>query len=692
MKLLNLQNPNKMANDYTKFNLETLGGKKDAFLLKNMPINPKQIKQSDRLLLERAADLWNSLYDFRLRRERARNYYIGDQWGDLMWDPDTCQYVTEEDYIKDQGKVPLKQNQIRPAVKNLLGQYRSDTTKPAVVARKRVDAKDSEMLTNTLQYGLNINDGKELDTRSFEEFLLSGAVVQKIGYEFNKKLQVEEIKLKRVSMPSFFCTSNILNVDDDIKMLGQFHDLYLKDIISAFAGNSEERAKEISSIYAYVLGTDVSTSLTSDALSTYFVDNLNFYLTVEPTKGRVFEIWEERHEWRLRCHDYLKGEGFITPLSNKKLIDDENKLRYRDALEQYRVVMPQLSEEELKQYTKERVPLIEYNKRYENVWYVKFLSPYGHLLHEMESPYAHKSHPYSILMYPLVDGRVWGFVEDIIDQQRYINRLVTLLDFIIGASAKGVLLVPEEAIPDDMNINDFASSWSKSGGVIKIKTKGGIKVPTQISTNSTNIGINELLSLQMRFLDEISGIGGSIQGQDGKNKPASLYAQETQNSTLNSKDYFESFNNFKRKRNWKLLKTQIQYYKEERQLALSGANLNEEALIFDPNKAKDIQFEMTMGKAPDSPIYRGVIEEKLTEFLGAQLITFETYLKNTTLPFADNLLLDIQKPQEQGGQELAINPNAMGEVGGYLQNQGAVAEKANPKTMKMLDNFLAGRQ
>ncbi|MHA1470574.1 MAG: hypothetical protein ACTSSP_08450, partial [Candidatus Asgardarchaeia archaeon] len=171
----------------------------------------------------------------------------------------------------------------------------------------------------------------------------------------------------------------------------------------------------------------------------------------------------------------------------------------------------------------------------------------------------------------------------------------------------------------------------------------------------------------------------------GKNKPASLYAQETQNSTINSKDYFESFSNFKRKRDWKLLKTQIQYYDEKRQLALSGANLNEESLIFDPEKAKDIQFEMTMAKTPDSPIYRGVIEEKLQFFLDTDRITLETYLKNTTLPFADNLLLDIQNPE---GQQ--VNPNAMEQVGGYLQSQGAVAGKGDPRAMELISKFTEG--
>jgi len=680
------------APDYTKLNMQTLNSNRESFSLDNQNKQSKfAYDESNILLLQTAQRYWSALDDFRTRRRRAVDYYRGDQWGDIIFNPETQTYMTEETYIKLQGKVPLKQNQIRTLVKNLIGQYRMDTTKPAVISRKRIDATTSEMLTNTLQYGLNINEAKEKDTRAIEEFFLSGSVVQKTGYEFIPKLQSEEVKLKNSPITHMFFTSNVKDVEDDIKFIGQFHDMYVKDIIAAFAESSESQAKAIKDIYAYVLDPDIVGGTSAPALSSYFVDNLDFYISTETDKGRVFEMWYEKSEMRLRCHDMQKGEMFVTPLENKKYIDDENRMRRNMAKEQFAIAKPELNEKELTEYTNKMVPLIEYKKSYEKFWYCKFLSPFGHVLWETETPYEHKSHPYSVLLYPLVDGMAWGFVEDIIDQQRYINRLVTLLDSIIGSSAKGVLLVPEEAIGKDMNINDYAEGWSKFNGVLKVRTKGGVAMPKQISVNSTNVGINELLNLQNKYLAEVSGVSGSSQGQDGKNKPASLYAQESQNSSLNSKDYFESYNNYKNRRNWKVLKTQIQYYPKERQLALSGSNLNDEALLYQRDKVKDVQFEMTMGRSPDSPIYRGVIEENLKEFLGAQLITFETYLRNTSLPFADNLLNEVQRDKEQAQQGGGMGTGAMEEVGNQLRDQGANASQADPRAMQLLQQYEQGR-
>ncbi|OJV22717.1 MAG: hypothetical protein BGO30_08565 [Bacteroidetes bacterium 41-46] len=84
---------------------------------------------------------------------------------------------------------------------------------------------------------------------------------------------------------------------------------------------------------------------------------------------------------------------------------------------------------------------------------------------------------------------------------------LSLQDFIISASAKGVLLVPEEAIPNDMTIEDFAEEWVKYNGVIKVKTKKGIQLPKQIVANSTNLGINDMINLQIKLRQSIKGLG-----------------------------------------------------------------------------------------------------------------------------------------------------------------------------------------
>ena len=74
-------------------------------------------------VLMEAQQYWDNMSRFRLDRERNKRYAYGDQWKDIIT-VDGVQ-MTEEEYIKSQGNVPLKNNLIRRLVRNVLGVYRS---------------------------------------------------------------------------------------------------------------------------------------------------------------------------------------------------------------------------------------------------------------------------------------------------------------------------------------------------------------------------------------------------------------------------------------------------------------------------------------------------------------------------------------------------------------------------------------
>ena len=62
-------------------------------------------------VLWEAQQYWRAMETFREDRERNKNYTYGNQWDDLI-----CvegKMMKEEDYIKSQGNVALKNNLIR---------------------------------------------------------------------------------------------------------------------------------------------------------------------------------------------------------------------------------------------------------------------------------------------------------------------------------------------------------------------------------------------------------------------------------------------------------------------------------------------------------------------------------------------------------------------------------------------------
>lgn len=178
-------------------------------------------------------------------------------------------------------------------------------------------------------------------------------------------------------------------------------------------------------------------------------------------------------------------------------------------------------------------------------WMYTYLSPDGDVLLTGASPYADGAHPYIFKAYPYIDGEVHSFVYDLIDQQRYVNRLITLYDWIMRASAKGVLLFPEGSLPDGVDVDDISDEWSRFNGVIIYRPKPGMPVPQQVSSNATNIGITELLNIQLTMMEDISGINGAIQGKlESTGVSGTLYDRQTRQALTGLLDILRSYQSF----------------------------------------------------------------------------------------------------------------------------------------------------
>lgn len=156
-----------------------------------------------------------------------------------------------------------------------------------------------------------------------------------------------------------------------------------------------------------------------------------------------------------------------------------------------------------------------------------------------------ENHPYVFKAYPFLDGEVHSYISDIIDQQRYVNRLITLYDFIMKSSAKGVLLFPDESLPAGMDLQDVADEWSRFNGVISYRARPGIPMPTQVSGNATNIGITDLLKIELQMLEDISGVSPTLQGKLVTNATSgTLFARQNEAAQTSLLDVISTFTDF----------------------------------------------------------------------------------------------------------------------------------------------------
>lgn len=615
-------------------------------------------------VLAEAQMYWNNMYRFREDRERNKRYNYGDQWKDnIKVDGKT---MSEEEYIKSQGNVPLKNNLIRRLVNTVLGVYRQQAKEPICTARDRDEQKLGETMSTILQCNMQLNRMTDVYARTMEEFLISGLIVHRKWFGWrNDKL---DCWTDYVQPNNFFIDSNMRDFRGwDCSFIGEVHDISFETLCQKYAEGPEDcqRFREI-----YSWSHDKRSYNTYMQQFGYSLNkNLDFFVCSDASRCRVIEVWRKESKPRYRCHDYNNGDVYKIDVDDyKAMVEDVNADRIR------RGTAMGMSMEE--------IPLIKAKWFMDDYWYYYFLTPFGDILKEGETPYEHKSHPYVFKAYPFIDGEIHSFVNDVIDQQRYTNRLITLYDWIMRASAKGVLLFPEECLPKGMDINDIADEWSRFNGVIAIKTKNAAQLPQQIANNSTNIGITELLNLQLKFFEEISGVNGALQGKPGwSGMSASLYSQQTQNATTSLLDLLESFSQFVIDAAYKDVKNMQQYYDTKRVFNIAGKSGAQ--IEYDPKKIRDIEFDLSIIESTSTPAYRMMANDFLMEIWRSQQISLQQLLEHGDFPFADELLQSLKSQQEQlenGQTPEGVSPEIMQQA-----QQGANMDAVN-KAYSMLRN------
>lgn len=607
-------------------------------------------------ILMEAQHYWNQMGDFRKDRERNKRYTYGFQWDDkICVDGET---MTEEEYIKRQGNVPLKNNLIRRLVKSVLGVYRSQSKEPTCTARDRDEQKLGETMSTILQCNIQLNRMTEVYARTMEEFLISGFIVHRKSYGWRNGK--EDCWTDYVQPNNFFIDNNMRDFRGwDVSVLGEIHDISFGQLCEQFASSPEDY-RRLRDIYKWAAKKEYIASY-AERFGYSRLENYDFLFTSEPGRCRVIEVWRKEQKPRYRCHDYQNGDIFKIDVKDyQKCVVAVNDERIEMAKS---VGMPE-----------EEVPLIKATWFIDDYWYFYYLSPFGDILKEGETPYEHDSHPYVFKAYPFIDGEIHSFVSDVIDQQRYTNRLITLYDWIMRASAKGVLMMPDDCLPDGVSIDDIAESWAEFNGVIVYRPSKSGRVPEQVANNSTNIGIAELLNIQLKFFEDISGVTGALQGKPGfSGESAAHFQQQTQNATTTLLDLLECFSGFVVDGAYKDVKNIQQFYDSKRVFNIAGRSGAQ--IEYDPKKIRDVEFDLSITESTTTPAYRHLANDILMQLWQAQAISVEQLLEHGDFPFADELLQSIksQKEQlEQGKMPDGLSPELMAQA-----QQGANMQAVN---------------
>lgn len=335
----------------------------------------------------------------------------------------------------------------------------------------------------------------ELDARMLEEFLIGGCAVQRIVRE--RRPEGNALWVDNVNPDRFFCSEMRDPRGLDLELVGMLHDWSLAETIGRFAGGSKRRAEEIRGLYG------------------------------DAERCEVIEVWTLEAAGRLRCHDAMNSSLYYLPEGRESEITALNRKRAKRSL-----------------------PRVETRFEYSTTWQGRYLTPEGIELKRVEA----ECHPFAVKFYPLIDGEIHPFVEGLIDQQKHVNRLITLIDNMMSASAKGVLLFPEDQLCEQYSWDDIRNLWASYDGVIPYNPQPGTPGPQQVVTNPATSGAYELVNLEMKLFEKAGGVSDSLQGRatGGTGNSATLFDAQTRNSLSALADIFRSFDDFRAARDKKI--------------------------------------------------------------------------------------------------------------------------------------------
>ena len=454
-------------------------------------------------VLRAAYQAWMNAAELRQARLRNKRFTYGDQWGDLVKDYQG-RVMTERDHLAEQGCESITNNLIRQMVKTIVGRFRSQYI-------KREDGP-----TSTPSQVSTDNELDELDSRALEEFLISGCCIQRVDL-YHEPGESDHVRVDNVNINKIFTGTMNDTRAWDCELIGQLHDLNIAQLLRRVADGNQRKSAWVRRLY-----TDGAENRLADFTTRLGADSqlgTDFWHAADG-KCRAIEVGTLESREGIVCHNRREGTLTVEPARTIHRLKNKPEMSTRWDIA--------------------------------TVWHCRWFSPMGALLTEYDSPWPHGSHPFVVKLYPLTDGEVHAVVEDLIDSQKHVNRMISLLDHVMRSSAKGVLLFPETALPDGWTWEDARRCWSNANGLLPYNPQYSDAKPEQINANSGNNSAFQMIELQMKLFEEISGVSSALKGKSPTVNSANAYQLQSENANIALSDVFDTFEAFRRQRDRKI--------------------------------------------------------------------------------------------------------------------------------------------
>ena len=587
-------------------------------------------------LLAECARSWNNKDGFRRERARILRYLFGNQWGDYVTYRGLR--MTEEEYIRLKNNVPLKNNVMVSLWMSVVGLHAKQETEPVCYARAEDSKNLSDMMSAALQTNWQNTYMPDILDVVFAEYLISGAAFTRESYE--ERDELHDSYTDYVNPYYMFWEAGSDPAHRDVRMIGYLHDISPAELFFRFAKPKYKLTiKDLNDIFhigSVDGGFPAGTSQDQNDVHRY--ENVSFYTPSDVGLCRVIEVWREEVKTRWQCRDPLAA--------------GQADAWFRVETKDLKKVLAK-NIERMKLYEQQGVPpekrvFITAKEIVDKYWHYCFMSPEGRVLCEGETPYDYKSHPFSMTLFPYINGEIHPFMGFFIDQQRFINSLVMMNHMAVKSAVKGLKFLPLSLKPDDMTIEEYANQSSEYDAVYvyddrKAKRTGAR--PEFFTHSAFNIGTNEMLQTQLNMIHEVSGVSGALQGKTPTSGTSyARYSLEAENATTTIYPLIKRYNSFKERLALKKCITMQQWYEEGRDITPKSSD---HQIFYKAQSARNIQFRVSIKESASSAAYIQRINEFLDNLYSRGAIDTRMYIKNYDAPGADKLLVEYDNYMQQ---------------------------------------------
>ena len=619
-------------------------------------------KNQDADLLRRCNNVWNNLSDFRETRARSVRFCYGDQWGDTI--VVNGKVKTYREYLMETGNVVLQTNQIKNRVETIVGQMVRDQMEPVCHAIDREEQQYGEVMTAAVQANCNKNEIMELKKLWMRELNLGGLAVAYESYdEHSGPNHSADSWTSFINPNMFFFESE--SVDPrfwDSSLVGRFFYCSFEDICAKF-GRSPHDYDVLRQIYSNQSVTFRNTEATSQ--NDKFDDGqLSFMRSGDPSRCYVCEVWTKESRPRIRLWDQNFGYEEIIDADDttyRRQVREENESRKLMAIRKG------INPDNVSYIVGDGYGATDDERNgffMDTFWYCRFLAPDGTILWEGESPFADRSHPFSVCMFPFVDGKLTGYMNDAIDHNLAMNRAVVLHDWLLRAQQKGMVVVPK-TILGDVTPQEFARNWTSIDGMLFLDIDESKKdlFPQVFHGPAQTFDVGALLATYSKLMDQGTPVNAALQGKTpNSGTSGTLYAQMANNAATPIAALMDAFNKFVESVLNKKMKNICMFYTPDRFEKIAGQI---DGIFDNPNlnlnEVGNLEYDLTIKESSNTPVSRAMINQDAKEFVMNGLIDFEEYLEIADVPYADKILQGRQarRAEMEAAEQQGIIPETV---------------------------------